>query len=63
VSSAGSDNFGRPVTTHVQSLLSLSTLQRDRTVAGHKEKGHYQNTLYLPPGIVRRPLTTQPGAN
>ena len=63
MSSAGSEHFGRPVTTHIQSPLSLSTLQRDRTVAGHKEKGHYQKTLYLPPRIARTPSTTQPGVN
>lgn len=63
VSCAGSEHFGRPVTTHMQSPLSFYTLQRDRTVAGHKEKGHYQKTLYLPPRIARTPSTNQPEVN
>lgn len=63
MSSAGSEHFGRPITTHIQSLLSFSTLQRYRIVAGHKEKRYYQKTLYLPPRIARTPSTTQLGVN
>lgn len=37
LSTSGSEHFGRPVTIHTQCPLSLSTLKRDRKVAGHIE--------------------------
>lgn len=48
--------------THAESPIFLHT-QRDRTVAGHKEKGHYQENLYLPPRIARTPSPNQPEVN